>query len=210
MDEQQLTERFSQDIDNLILGDELASSEEMPLEYQQMLAVARALADPPIDEASQLRHTLRRRLLTQSQPRRATHRHIGPFWQRPFARVSLAVVAFMLAGILTTTPVSAWAYSMMLGMRSLSATVVPTTSQTATATPSLTVAPTAASGHGDAASGPQTLAAQLVVAVSVGNDVQDSVVGTPAVDVRRDGAVTTLAATTVPAGSNVVMASVVP
>lgn len=210
MDEQQWAERFSHDVDDLIHGDEPASSEQTRPEYQQMLAVARTLANSSIDEESQIRHTLRRRLLTQPQPRRASYGHIVPFWQRPFARVSLALVAFMLAGILTTTPVSAWAYTMMLGMHSLSATVVPTASQTATATPSLTVAPTVASAQGDAASGPQTLAAQLVVAVSVGNNVQGSVVGTPAVDIRHNGSVTTLAATTVPAGSNVVLASVVP
>lgn len=187
LDEQIWAERFSQDIDQLLAGDDPALSEQSPADYSQMLSLGRALASPldPVDGS--LQQTLRQRLLSQSQPRRKAYQPVTSFWQRPFAFASLALVAFVLGGMLLTAPMSAWGASMMLGLQSLSATVIPTAAQTATATPSRTaVMPTAALYDG----------AQLVAAAHI--STPDS---TPVVNA--------LTATAVPVTSGVLVTAVV-
>jgi len=64
-DEQDWADRFSRDVDSLLNGAGRADSEPPPTEYRQALDMARILATTDLSDESQVRHTLRRRLLNQ-------------------------------------------------------------------------------------------------------------------------------------------------
>jgi hypothetical protein len=66
MNEQIWAERFAQDVDHLFAVTESRDSEPQPVEYQQMLGLARALATRDLSGESRVRVALRRRLLTQT------------------------------------------------------------------------------------------------------------------------------------------------
>jgi hypothetical protein len=65
MNEQDLAERFSQDVDRLLAEAGRSDAEPLPTEYRQTLDVARRLASTDFSPESRSRSTLRRRLLGQ-------------------------------------------------------------------------------------------------------------------------------------------------
>jgi hypothetical protein len=65
MNERDLADRFSRDVDNLLRETRRAEVEPAPVEYHHTLGLARRLAETDFSDESQVREALRRRLLNQ-------------------------------------------------------------------------------------------------------------------------------------------------
>ena len=102
MNEQDWADRFSRDVDSLLDGARRTNSEPTPTEYRQTLDLARTLATADFSAESQVRQTLRRRLLNQVGAREGWQRRkeitMRTFFRQRHPAVILAAV--VLAAIL--------------------------------------------------------------------------------------------------------------
>jgi len=111
MNEQDLADRFSHDVDSLLNRAGRTDSEPMPTEYRQALDLARTLATTDFSAVSQVRQELRRLLLnqigTQGERQRQKAYPIRPsFWGRRSAVTLTAVLAafFLIGSVLLLAP----------------------------------------------------------------------------------------------------------
>ena len=105
MDEWCWADRFEHDVDALLKGGERTVHESLPTEYREMLDLAHTLATIDFSVGSDLRHTLRRRLLAQINTGAATgqageHTSRRDGWHR---RVVLTLAACLFTVFLTIT-----------------------------------------------------------------------------------------------------------
>jgi hypothetical protein len=99
MNEQDLADRFSRDVDSLLSEAGRMDCEPTPTEYHQAFDLARTLATSDFSAESQVRQALRRQLLNQIGTREGWHqRKEYPmrtfFWKRHPA-VTLAVIVLV-------------------------------------------------------------------------------------------------------------------
>ncbi len=103
--ERDWADRFTRDVDGLLNEAGRTDSEPLPAEYRQALDLARMLATTDLSAESQVRHTLRRRLLNQVGAREGWQLRkeyvMRTFFRQRRAAVILAYV--VLAGLLVVT-----------------------------------------------------------------------------------------------------------
>ncbi len=112
MSEQEVIERFGQDIDDLLRQSEPDRWEAAPPDYQLTLDVARALATNDMSGESKRRYATRQRLLTEAAIRwEHEARKVGDgFWQHPLVALPLALVTLALVCALVLPGSSSWSH----------------------------------------------------------------------------------------------------
>lgn len=112
MSEQDVIERFGQDLDDLLRQREPDQWEAAPPDYQLTLDVARALAANDMSGESQRRYATRQRLLTEATVRweREARRVGDGFWQHPMVALPLALVTLAVVCALILPGSSSWSH----------------------------------------------------------------------------------------------------